>query len=199
MEEFKGNPTALKQEEREKKVAEPVTTSVKVEKKSSGTKFFAQDLKTTARNVGNDIVLPGFKSLLSNIFKNAIDLLFFGKTSRSSNGGYVPYSSASTPRTVTFGTEYRPQTYQQPVRNTIYELDNVLFQDRGEADEVLYRMGGLIEKYGMVSVADFYDLIGQRSNFTDNKYGWKDLNNAMVSRVGLDGYRIVFPPIIAIE
>ena len=46
--------------------------------------------------------------------------------------------------------------------------------------------------YGVVSVADMYDLCGMTCNYTDNKYGWKSLARADISRVR-DGYMIKLP------
>ena len=48
------------------------------------------------------------------------------------------------------------------------------------------------EAYQVVSVADFYDLVGVSGNYTDNKYGWTDIRNASVIRVR-DGYMIKLP------
>ena len=50
-------------------------------------------------------------------------------------------------------------------------------------------MDELIATYGLVSVADFYDLVGVSGNYTDNKYGWTDIRGATTVRVG-DGYMI---------
>ena len=59
-------------------------------------------------------------------------------------------------------------------------------------------MNELIDTYGMVSVADFYDLVGLQCNYTDNKYGWTDIRNASVVRVrdnDGNGYLIKLPKI----
>ena len=61
-----------------------------------------------------------------------------------------------------------------------------------EAEDVLERMDELIATYQVVSVADFYDLVGVSGNYTDNKYGWTDIRNASVIRVR-DGYMIKLP------
>ena len=53
-------------------------------------------------------------------------------------------------------------------------------------------MDDILEKYGMVSVADLYDLVGVTGNYTDNKYGWTNLSNAEIVRVR-DGYQIKLP------
>ena len=53
-------------------------------------------------------------------------------------------------------------------------------------------MDGMLETYGVVSVADMYDLVGITCNYTDNKYGWTNLRNAEPVRVR-DGYMLKLP------
>lgn len=200
MEEFQGNSNVSKQnQERVKKFSEPLTTDVKLDKKSTAGGLFAQDLKTTARNVGTDIVLPGIKNLVVNIFKNAIDVLFFGRSSRPGQGGYTNYSGYSYPsRTVTYTTDYRnPQ--MNPIRNTVAMVNDYKFSERGLAEDALFMMKDAIGQYGKVSVADFYDLVGQTSQHTDNNWGWYDLTQAVVTRTFDGMYRIQFPPAVAIS
>ena len=69
---------------------------------------------------------------------------------------------------------------------------DIIIENRGDAEEVLVRMDELIATYGLVSVADFYDLVGVSGNYTDNKYGWTDIRGATTVRVG-DGYMIKLP------
>ena len=62
----------------------------------------------------------------------------------------------------------------------------------GEIEEAVAEMEELIDMYQLVSVADFYDLVGVSGNYTDNKYGWTNVRNASVVRVR-DGYMIKLP------
>lgn len=203
MENFKGNSNISKKPE-ERRVAEPVTSDVKIKTASTASKFFAQDIKTTARGVTNDIMIPGIKNLIVNVLKKAVDYLFLGR-SAPSNNGYTNYSSSfGVARNVTYSNMVG-QPYGAPkpapvnaTRASIYAVNDVLFTERGDAEEVLSQMIALIQRYGMVSVLDFYDLIGQKCNPTENKYGWKDLSTAIVSR-SYEGYKIDFPRIIALE
>ena len=75
---------------------------------------------------------------------------------------------------------------------TGYDYDDIILESYGEAEDVLERMDELIATYQLVSVADFYDLVGVSGNYTDNKYGWTDIRNASVMRVR-DGYMIKLP------
>ena len=74
----------------------------------------------------------------------------------------------------------------------LFRSDDVILDNRGEAEEVLSRMDELIDTYGIVSVADFYDLVGITGKYTDNNYGWTDIHSAKVVSVR-DGYLIKLP------
>ena len=73
-----------------------------------------------------------------------------------------------------------------------------MLETRGEAEDVLSRMDELIDTYGVVSVADLYDLVGISCNYTDNKYGWTNLRNAEPVRVR-DGYMLKLPKALPID
>ena len=72
------------------------------------------------------------------------------------------------------------------------KADDLIIASRAEAEQVLDEMYELLDTYKQVTVADFYDMLGISSEFTDNKYGWTNLNGARVIRVR-DGYRIDLP------
>lgn len=204
MDKFIGNPDAAKKPE-ERRVLEPVTKDVKVKSSNNlASKLFAQDLKTTASGVANDVVFPGIKNLIVNIIKKAVDYLFLGTSyNNQSNGyGYTNYTSYGVPaRNVSYSSGYSQQNQQRaetPTRSSIYQVNDVVFRERGEAEETITQMIGLCQRYGMVSVLDFYDLVGLKTNQQDNKYGWRDLATASVVRVP-DGYSINFPKIVVLE
>ena len=79
-----------------------------------------------------------------------------------------------------------------------YSYNDILLDNRGEAEEVLARMDELVATYGMVSVADLNELVGITGNYTDNNYGWTNIKSAYVQRVR-DGYLIKLPRAIPID
>jgi hypothetical protein len=76
---------------------------------------------------------------------------------------------------------------------SLHNFDEIVLDKRVEAEEVLDRMDAWIDKYDSVSVADFYEMCGVSSNYTDNKYGWTDLRGAAIQHVR-GGYLIKLPP-----
>lgn len=72
------------------------------------------------------------------------------------------------------------------------DFRELIFEDKGDALEVLSSLVDLTGEYGQASIADLYDLCEVTSEFTDNKYGWTNLQNADIRRVS-EGYILVLP------
>lgn len=205
MEEFKSNSNVAKANDDVDYSTPrnaPVTTkvaAVDTKKKTFG-KFFAADAKTVGTHVVESILIPSLQKLLSDSVKGAVDWFIYGSKGKSSPN--------SGPGTVSYSRYYQQSTpayynggYAQPAPATrpgLYSVNEFKFEERGDAETVLMRMNESITRYGMVSVADFYDFIGQRCSFTDQKYGWYDLRPASVIRLD-DGYAIQFPKAQPIE
>ena len=200
MEPLKGNSHVEREaEEAASDSKKPVTTNVVVKKaKRFGSRFFAEDAKTVGGHVVDSIIIPSAQKLLSDVVKGAIDWLIYGSKGAKpvSGPGQVSYT-----KYYTGGVGVPTPTYGNPMAsrpNTVYAVNDVMFNDVSEAEEVLLRMNELVAKYQMVSVADFYDLIGQKGAYTDTKYGWRDLRTAEVVR-NYTGWSIRFPPAKPLE
>ena len=66
-------------------------------------------------------------------------------------------------------------SYSNYIRQRPYVADGIIVSTREEGEEVLDNLGDILRKYGQVSVADFYKLVGIPSKYIDNKRGWKEL------------------------
>lgn len=57
------------------------------------------------------------------------------------------------------------------------------FESHEAADKTLKVLKTIIDRYGYVSVADFYDAIGESNSisYTDSLYGWNTLNDFIIS------------------
>lgn len=70
---------------------------------------------------------------------------------------------------------------------------------REEAKLILKYMQEIIDRYGNVTLADFYDLIDIRCVYTDTKKGWRSLTGTRVSLMRRKGsYRIKLPDLVDI-
>lgn len=198
MDEFKSNSYKSKDDEQtDRKKLEKVIKGKVITKKKSSSKKLAEDiLSEDANAVGSyllsDVLIPAFKDTLYDMVTSGLSMLLGGE-GRISGRGYGRASTSSR-------TSY--EKYSKPSRNSYdsgisrprerYNYDDVILGTRGEAEEVLDTLVGLVEEYGMASIADLYDLIGMPSNYTDNKYGWYDLKSAGVVRTR-EGFLIKLP------
>lgn len=62
------------------------------------------------------------------------------------------------------------------------QSDDIVFETREDAEKVLDAMKDTVKKYGVVSLADMYDIVGKTTTYVANKYGWKSVDNAEVVR-----------------
>lgn len=132
-----------------------------------------------------DVLVPSIKRAISDIVCNGINMLL-GEPARSkdrSPGGRVSYRQYYEDR-----RDDRPK----PRTHAVYDYDDLVFDNRGDAEEVLFRMEELVDRFQTVSVADLFDMAGVTCEYTANKYGWTDLHGAYVDRVR-DGYVIRLP------
>lgn len=201
MDDYKPNSHRFKEEqktdvkEESKKLEKVVNGSVKVRKKSHLKEaLISEDASNIKSYIVMDVLIPAMKKAISDIVKNGIEMLLYGDSGRS-NGQRSPSSSVSYRDYYDRRDDrYRPNPSQRQGRS----IDDLVIESRGEAEEVLTRMDELLETYKMVTVADFYDLVGVTCDYTDNNYGWTSLRSAEVVRVR-DGYIIKLPRALPIK
>lgn len=192
MEEYRSNSHKSREKQNEslpeKKVEKIVSGSVKSKKKSGLQKitnvFVPDDVDDVKSYIFEDVVVPAVKDVVLNVVK-AILGVNDGSRGKSPSASKISYRK--------YYDDRERRDYASAARTRVgYDYDDVVIENRGEAEDVLSRMDELIATYGLVSVADFYDLVGITGNYTDNKYGWTDIRNASVIRVS-GGYMIKLP------
>lgn len=73
-----------------------------------------------------------------------------------------------------------------------YKVQDIIFGTKEDAEEVIYNLKKIIDDYGVVSVADLYDLSEIVGSYKDNTYGWTDINSVKTVEV-THGYSLVLP------
>ena len=199
MAEYTPNSHKFKAEQKEKEEREKIEKVVtgKRRRKSELSKIGGAIISEDARNVKNhilmDVLVPAFKNALSDVVTDAINMLLFGDTKRkSSSGSRSRYYSYDT----RFDSGYSRE--RSSYRRSEYDFDDVILDTRGEAEEILDAMNDILGRYGLVRVADMYELAGLTCNYTDNKYGWTSLRTAEIIR-GMHGYGLKLPKAMPID
>lgn len=196
MQEYKANSHRSKTEPSdpvpEKKVEKVIAGTVKSKKKGELQKiadvFISEDVDKVKSYILMDVLIPAVKKAISDIVTNGIDMVLYGETGRTkknSPGSKVSYRSYYDKRDDRRDSD-------SPRTRTGYSYDDIILDNRGEAEDVLAKMDELISTYDFASVADLYDLVGITGNYTDNKYGWTDIRIASVVRVR-EGYMLKLP------
>lgn len=170
-------------------------------KKPLGTRmremFLGSDTKGVIDYVINDVLVPAFKDMITDSVTEGIQRMVFGdsrppRRSRPSNNTYSSSSHTNYTRysTIPSRRDDRP-TISRRARAT-HDFDEIIIQERDEAEDVLTVLEDYVEKYGFASVKDLYELVGIEPNHVDDNWGWSNLNTARVRRVS-NGYLLELP------
>jgi hypothetical protein len=179
------------QQEREVKNIKRVTSEEPVRRKKSLGKQFKEtfiggDAKTAVRYAMFDILLPAARDMVIDVTTQGLEKLIFGDSRRRRGStppqagptGYVSYD-----RYQMGSRQSAPQRALSRRARAQHDFDEIVLTSRVEAEEVIDQMNEIISRYGVVSVADLYELIGLPSTHVDNKWGWSNLPGAGVARV----------------
>lgn len=188
MEEYKSNSHKSKEltkNEPVKKVVKPIAKATTKKKNALAETFISEDASNIKSYILMDVLVPAIKKAVIDIVTDGISMLFYGDTSHGNR------RSNTTASYISYNNRYSDRDRTSYGRSR-YSYDDIILKSRGEAEEVLDRMCEMIDTYGIVSVADMYDLVGIATNYTDNKYGWTNLRNAEPIRVS-NGYMLKLP------
>lgn len=185
-------------EEKEKKQIKKVAQG-KRKKKSLGRKFSETFIKSDAESVGSyiffDVLVPAIVDTFRDIINSSLDMFLYGDSRGPSRGRSSP-RGGGTKSYVSYRDYYEQGKRKElpaPRRSAYKEAsEEVVFESRAEAEDIIDAMINLIDTYDMVSVREFYEMVGLDFEFTDEKYGWTNLSNVSVSRIR-DGYIINLP------
>lgn len=178
--------------------------------KGVGKKFKETFIGGTARGamdyVFADVVVPTVRDLLFESFQSGIERWVYGESrirrgvrppsDRYSNVGHVNYQGMSTTASSRPPVSTRMISRQTRARQT---FDEIVIPSRAEAEEVLDRMFEFLSRYGVVKVAELYEMVGIRSEHTDHKWGWTSLGGAKVARLRTGGFLLDLPEPVSLE
>lgn len=205
MDDYKPNShrfkEAQKEAAREREKKEKIVSGT-VKTKENGIRkltdvFISEDVNNVKSYIVMDVLVPAIKNTILDIITDSAKMIFGG--SDRSRGSYT--SSKISYRSFYDRRDDRRSSDVPRVKSR-YSYDDIIISSRGEAEEVLDRMNELIDTYNIVSVADFYDLVGVKSEYTDEKYGWTNLHRASIERVRDGngyGYLIRLPKALPID
>lgn len=192
-------------EKPQKNIQKVVTGKVIDKKKGVGAKFAETFLGDTVDSVTDyivkEVIVPAGLNMASavvdeflNIFRGGFDMMLFGeKRSRHNYRNRSSYSTVSSSVKGVISTPGRSTAVSNVNRVAVNHIDDILLDNRGDAELVIDRMQDVLEEYGFVSVSDLYEMVGKTHTFADQKLGWSVLDDAYVKRTRDGLYKIVLP------
>lgn len=146
--------------------------------------------------VAFEIIIPAVKDVIVDVITQGVERTLYGGESRPSsrrpgNRTYTSYNNISRPSSSNRFNREEPRPSSRNPRG-LHRFDEIILDNRFEGEEVLDALQERLDKYGAASIADLYDFVGVTGDYTDGKYGWKDLRSAKVTRVR-DGFLIDLP------
>lgn len=154
--------------------------------------FFVDDLPDIANHLIIDVAIPAAKNAITDMVTQGIQQLLYGAAdvNRGRSGTYTSYGSASR-GTYTRGTPNNVQ-YSRPrgvSHQSSSQVDDLIFETKPDAMEVIEYLAETIDRHGQVSVADLYSSVGIKTQYTDERWGWTTLD-AFEVRLSREGWII---------
>lgn len=182
-----------KADQREHKLQKVVKGQVQQRKPTLGKKFkdafFGAEVSDVKSYLIFDVLIPSIKATICDILMGGSNMLFFNDARGRYDNRDGRKTSASYQK---YYDDRRDREIRQNTRTRRYSYEDIVLNTRAEAQDVLFAMFDYVEKYDTITVADLYDLVGWTSEFTDEYFGWKNLQGADVRPVR-DGFLLVLP------
>lgn len=155
-----------------------------------------------------EVIGPSLLQLTAESLKSGIDMMAY----RNHGGPPVhnpmqPTRMAVRPQTnysnryTTAPTTVAPSaTPMQPTRAVRTRVEDYIIPDRSEAYAVVQSLQAMADAYNVVSLFDYYGMIGADTEYTDYNFGWDAASISQISLMPVaGGYVIKFPPVQALK
>lgn len=190
--------TAPTQEKRIQKVVKtPAKTKTNEIRKLTDI-FISEDVANVKKYILMDVLVPAIKKAIYDIVTNGIDMFLYGgsgKTRGGSNTQKVSYRNYYDQKNNN-NNGYRGS--ENTRSSNAFDYDDIMFSTRGEAEAAKKQMQEVIGRYGIVTVADLYEMAYLTAPYTAHKYGWMDASSVEVMRAR-DGYVLKLPRAVPID
>jgi hypothetical protein len=203
MQDFPANSRKAKQPPREPepterpKVERVTSNTAEQRKRGLGRKFretfIGGTLRDTAEYMVSDIVVPAVQDLLYDSLEGGLRRMIHGETNRPrprgpaaptgySSVGHVNYQGYHKPPPAAAAAQPSQRMLSRRSRGR-QDFGEIVIEDRREAQDVIEQMFEVLSKFGVVYVADLYEMTGIQSSHVDYKWGWKTLQGAKARRL----------------
>lgn len=195
---------------RPEKLEQITTGPVVVRKAGLGRRFkdafTGDDGRSVAQHVLWDVVIPAAKDMVYDAGLEVLGRSLGIERGSSRRNSVINYNNVSTlaskinyskPGIMQDPRERERRTERNVTRGRA-DLQDIILAERVQADAVIAKLQDLITRYGQATIADVFDLVGMTGEFTDEKFGWVNLDGARPRRIS-DGYLLDLPRPIQLD
>ena len=140
-----------------------------------------------------DNILPAWRDMMFDAVSSGASQLIYGaddvntNSRRGSRNIHTAYNAIRPSH-----RNRRREGSRRITRPNSDQIDDIFFDTRREAEDVLDKLSALLDDYEVIRVSDFYSAAGVSPNQTDRYYGWESIRDFTI-RNSRDGYLIVAP------
>ena len=188
--EFKRPPRSKPADPKKKKIQQITTAKTREQRLSRKLRdsFIPEDIQDVKTYLIFDTIIPHVKDTILDL----INMAFYGETYGGRRGGRRGYSTNERTSYAAYYKSDKDRDRRERARRST-DIPEIIVDSRAEGLDVIEEMTNLLEEYGQVSVADLNEICNITGEFTDEKFGWYNLGNARVKRVGPSEYLIDLP------
>mgnify|MGYP007012514063 CR=1 FL=1 len=177
--------------------------------KSIGDRFISEDAEYVGSSLLEDILFPALNDLINDILHGAVDMTFGGggsynRNRRRNSGSYISYNRMYDDRPKRRRSRYDDEDDydRRSSRRRLPDCSEYIFDPRDfdrpsdakrAADDLLEMMADRIQDYGEVTVAWFFDRVGEDSGWNAEDWGWTNLAGVKVRGNSRNGWYIDLP------
>lgn len=155
--------------------------------------FLSEDVDKVGEFVFLHVLVPGIQDIVSSIVENALNISIFGLNRGKEYGQRNTSSQARANLYWNSSVGNQRQYANEPRPRSSNNFREIIYDTQADANRVLDSMIDLVSTYGVASISDLYSFSGLSSdNFTNNDYGWTNMQGARVVRAR-DGYVLELP------
>lgn len=157
--------------------------------------FGAREGQGVLEYVLHDIIIPATQNMIVDSIIDGAEMAILGEVrgrrrrpgDRTSRYAYdrVSYNDY-------FRRDRRDDRDDRRPHANMKDYEDIIFDSKADAEEVLSQMIELIDIYGQVTIIDLYDLSGLTLDYSTGNYGWRNLSTATARRIR-DGYILDLP------
>jgi len=146
-----------------------------------------------------DTIIPTIKKIMSD----TVDTILYGSAGSGrkpagTNGPQKQYDGYFGRREAERdNARLRPQEASSISKNSrdvnSYQYEDVTVVTRGQALNIIACMKDIVREYECVTVADLYDMAGVPQEYTDQNFGWFNVDMAQAIPLRSGGYSIRLP------